>query len=238
MEGTTFAKRFELKYRLNRAQRDALCLAMRGHLELDCFGHKTVRNLYCDTANFRLARRSIEKPLYKEKLRIRAYERAAADTPVFIEIKKKFDSVVYKRRITLPCREYLRAVETRQMPEGQVAREIEALLRFYGPTLQPRVLLTYEREAYEPVDGVDFRLTLDQNILWRDTDVDLSAGIHGARLIPEDEFLLEIKTPGGIPLWMVRFLSEHGVYQTSFSKYGAAYAQMAAAGQKEVLLYA
>lgn len=225
-EQMTF-KRYELKFMLTRAQKTALLRAMAGHLQLDRFGHSVIRNIYFDTDNFRLVRRSIEKPLYKEKLRVRSYQKAGIDTPVFVELKKKFESVVYKRRLTLPHRQAMDALENQRLlpADSQIAHEIEAFRAFYGETLLPAMLLTYEREAYFPVDGTDFRLTLDENILWRMDDIDLGAPLGGCAVIGDDQILMEIKTPGGIPLWMTHFLSENRIYQTSFSKYGAAYQQ-------------
>lgn len=228
-------KRYELKYFLTREQRERLMQAMHGHLALDMFGHSTIRNIYFDTDTFRLVRRSIEKPMYKEKLRVRAYGRPGPGDPVFVELKKKFDSVVYKRRITLPHRAAMDALEqARPLPnDEQIAREIEAFRAFYGPTLLPAMLLTYEREAYAPTDGVDFRLTLDENILWRTEEMDLGSDIWGHSLLEDGRTLMELKTPGGLPMWMVRFLSENKIYQTSYSKYGAAYQHMLLGHDKE-----
>ena len=239
-EQMTF-KRYELKFMLDREQRSALEKAMAGHLALDAYGRSTIRNLYFDTDSYRLVRTSIEKPVYKEKLRVRSYHQATEDSEVFVELKKKFESVVYKRRICLPHRAAMDALE-RQAPlpaEGQIAREIACFRQFYGPTLKPAMFLSYEREAYFPVDGTDFRLTLDENILWRTQGLDLAASCWGRRVIPGDQTLMELKTPGGLPLWMVRFLSAHKIYQTSFSKYGAAYQQMISAERmKGAMCYA
>lgn len=221
-------KRYELKYMLTRRQAALLKQAMAGHMELDRFGHSTIRNIYLDTDSFRLIRRSIEKPLYKEKLRVRAYGKAGHDDDVFVELKKKYDGVVYKRRLTLPHRAAMDALEHGDtLPAGgQIAREIEAFRGFYGPTLTPAMFLSYEREAFFPVDGEDFRLTLDENILWRTDHVDLGTSCWGTSLLGPDQVLMELKTPGGIPLWMVRFLSENHIRKISFSKYGTAYGQL------------
>jgi hypothetical protein len=221
-------KRYELKYMLTRRQVALLKEAMRGHMELDRFGHSTIRNIYLDTDNFRLIRRSIEKPLYKEKLRVRAYGKAGEHDEVFVELKKKYESVVYKRRLTLPHRAAMDALESgAPLPAGgQIAREIAAFRDFYGPTLRPAMFLSYEREAYYPIDGEDFRLTLDDNILWRTDHVDLGTSCFGASLLDPDQVLMELKTPGGFPLWMVRFLSDNHIRKISFSKYGTAYQQL------------
>lgn len=221
-------KRYEVKYILTRRQRDMLIEAMRGHMELDQFGRHTIRNIYFDTDTFRLVRDSIEKPIYKEKLRVRSYQKAGYDSPVFVELKKKYDGVVYKRRLSLPHRAAMNALENGQpLPaDSQIAREIEAFRTFYGPTLKPAMLLTYEREAYYPVDGCDLRLTLDENIRWRTNDIDLGGSALGKMILPADAVLMELKSPGGYPRWIVDFLSDNKIYKTSFSKYGAAYLQM------------
>lgn len=224
-------KRYELKYMLTRRQAALLKAAMAGHMALDRFGHSTIRNIYLDTDSFRLVRRSIEKPLYKEKLRVRSYGKANGGDEVFVELKKKYEGVVYKRRLALPNRQVMEALESRRpLPaDGQIAREIEAFRDFYGPTLHPAMLLSYEREAYYPTDGEDFRLTLDENILWRTDHIDLGTSCWGASLLGPDQVLMELKTPGGIPLWMVEFLTDNHIRKISFSKYGTAYGQLLAA---------
>ena len=221
-------KRYEVKYIMTRRQRDMLIEAMQGHMALDQFGRHTIRNIYFDTDSFRLVRDSIEKPIYKEKLRVRSYQKAGYDSPVFVELKKKYDGVVYKRRLCLPHRAAMNALENGlPLPaDSQIAREIEAFRAFYGPTLKPAMLLTYEREAYYPVDGCDLRLTLDENIRWRTTDIDLGGSAMGKMILPGDAVLMELKSPGGYPRWIVDFLSENKIYKTSFSKYGTAYLQM------------
>lgn len=230
MEARMTFKRYELKYLITQEQRKDLMKAMEGHLALDLFGHSVIRNLYYDTDTWRLVRRSIEKPWYKEKLRVRSYGQAQDQSPVFVELKKKYEKVVYKRRVVLPCREAMRGLEPENLlpalpSDHQIGLEIEAFKQFYGPTLAPAVFLSYEREAFAPVDGVDFRLTIDENLLWRMDDLDLRAPVGGQFIIPPGCLILELKTPGGIPLWMTRFLTEHRIFQTSFSKYGTAYQQ-------------
>ena len=221
-------KRYEVKYIMTRRQRDMLIEAIQGHMALDQFGRHTIRNIYFDTDSFRLVRDSIEKPIYKEKLRVRSYQKAGYDSPVFVELKKKYDGVVYKRRLSLPHRAAMNALENGlPLPaDSQIAREIEAFRAFYGPTLKPAMLLTYEREAYYPVDGCDLRLTLDENIRWRTTDIDLGGSAMGKMILPGDAVLMELKSPGGYPRWIVDFLSENKIYKTCFSKYGTAYLQM------------
>lgn len=114
---------------------------------------------------------------------------------------------------------------------SQIANEIE-YFRCYYQTLQPVVFLSYEREAYYALDGSDFRVTFDENILYRSKDLSLGSKIYGNPLLGEQETLMEIKTSGGMPLWMTRVLTENHVFKTSFSKYGAAYQAMITIGKQ------
>ena len=193
-------------------------------MELDEYGRTTIRNVYFDTDSFRLIRRSLEKPAYKEKLRIRSYQPARPDDPVFVELKKKYQSVVYKRRVVLPEQEALQSFrENTPLPlQSQIADEIEYFRSYYSP-LRPTAFLSYEREAFRMTDGSDFRVTFDENILCRNRDFSLGSEIYGVSLLPEGCTLIELKTPGGLPLWLTSVLTRFHIYQTSFSKYGTAY---------------
>ncbi len=224
MAAQTVFKRYELKYLLTEAQKQAVLSAMADFMELDQYGRITIRNIYFDTDNYRLIRRSIDKPAYKEKLRIRSYKRAKATSTVFVELKKKYDSIVYKRRISLPENEAMEWVLGQQHchKDTQISQEIDYFLSFYQ-TLQPAVFLSYEREAYFAKDGSDFRVTFDDNILCRQEDISLESAVYGTPILPEGKVLMEIKCSGGIPLWMTRVLSQERIYKTSFSKYGTAY---------------
>ena len=238
-------RRYELKYLLTPEQRDAVMSGMADYMKLDRYGRTTIRNVYFDTESFRLIRRSIEKPMYKEKLRIRSYARADADSTVFVELKKKYNKVVYKRRIALPESVAMSWVtgETRRPVDTQITREIDYFLSHYG-TLSPAVFLSYEREAFYERDGGDFRVTFDENILARQNELSLCADVYGNSILPENRVLMEIKCPGAIPLWMTSILSREKIYKTSFSKYGVAYGEYILPSllndkkQKEILTYA
>lgn len=217
-------KRYEVKYLLDPRQKAAVLEAMAAHMVPDAYGKTTIRNLYYDTDNYRLIRRSLERPVYKEKLRLRSYRQTDPDTPVFVELKKKYESVVYKRRIPLPEQtavQWLSGARPCDIP-GQISREVDYFLSFYGP-LSPKVFLSYEREAYYGKDAPDFRVTFDQDILFRQEEMTLSAGIYGTPILPPDTTLMEIKCIGGIPLWMTAVLTQQNIRKASFSKYGTAY---------------
>ena len=220
----TVFKRYELKYMLTTEQKERVLAAMTPYMKLDKYGRTTIRNLYFDTDTYLLIRRSIEKPTYKEKLRIRSYSKADADSTVFVELKKKFKHVVYKRRISLPEAEAVKWLsgEKHTDKHTQISNEIDYFMEHYG-TLHPTVFLSYEREAYYSNDGSDFRVTFDDNILCREEDLSLQSDAYGTPILPEGKVLMEIKCSGGIPLWMTEVLSREKIYKTSFSKYGTAY---------------
>ena len=220
----TVFRRYELKYLLTMAQKETVLQAMQPYMTLDKYGKTTIRNLYYDTDTYLLIRRSIEKPAYKEKLRIRSYSRIDADSTAFVELKKKYKSVVYKRRISLPYTDATAWLSREKHPakHTQIANEIDYFLEYYG-SLHPTVFLSYEREAYYCNDGSDFRVTFDDNILCRQEELSLDSEVYGTSILPEGKVLMEIKCSGGIPLWMIQVLSKEKIYKTSFSKYGTAY---------------
>lgn len=217
-------ERYEMKYMLTKNQKAAVLKAMEDYMALDKYGRVTIRNIYFDTDTYRLIRRSIERPAYKEKLRVRSYRSAGDDDEVFVELKKKYKSIVYKRRIALPQKLVLDCLESgRHLPaQSQIAEEINYFCDYYK-NLLPSVFLSYEREAFYALDGSDFRVTFDENILTRQQDFNFAREIYGRKLIDDDTTLMELKTSGGLPLWMVHCLSENKIYKSSFSKYGKAY---------------
>ena len=223
----TVFKRYELKYMLTFEQKEKMLQAMEPYMTLDKYGRTTIRNIYYDTDNYLLIRRSIEKPAYKEKLRIRSYSQAEPDSTVFVELKKKYQSVVYKRRISLPELEAMEWVNGKRRchKRTQISEEVDYFIDYYQ-TLHPAVFLSYEREAFYSNDGSDFRVTFDDTILCRQEDLSLESEAYGTPLLPEGMVLMEVKCSGGIPLWMTHVLSEEHIYKTSFSKYGTAYQTM------------
>lgn len=220
----TVFMRYELKYLLSSQQKQRVLEAMEDFMEPDRYGRTTIRNLYFDTDHYRLIRRSLDKPAYKEKLRLRSYGPAGPDSAVFVELKKKYEEVVYKRRVSLPQRQamdWLLGQEKCPL-DTQIAREVNYFLDFYQ-TLRPAVFLSYERQAFFAKDGSDFRVTFDENILCRQESVSLEAPVYGTPILPEGKCLMEIKCSGGIPLWMTQVLSREKIFKSSFSKYGTAY---------------
>ncbi len=226
-------ERYEMKYIITEKQKKAMLEAMLPYMKQDGYGHTTIRNVYFDTDNYRLVRRSIEKPVYKEKLRIRSYKRVEPQGEVFIELKKKFDDVVYKRREGLSQEQMLEWLAKGSFPKKtQIGAEIDYFFRFYQ-TLQPKVFLSYERDAFYSLDGSDFRVTFDENILAREQELSLSTDIWGEKLLDDDIVLMEIKASDRIPLWMTQALTREKIYKTSFSKYGTAYEKIICSEHKK-----
>ena len=231
-------KRYELKYLLDLRQTQRILEAMAPYMVPDSYGQATIRNVYFDTDNYRLIRRSLEKPVYKEKLRLRSYCRVQPGDPVFVELKKKYKGIVYKRRLSLPEDQAVLWLQTgERRARGQIADEIDYFRQFYSG-LRPTVFLSYDREAFFCRGGGDFRVTFDRRILARQEDLSLKSAIGGTPLLEEGMVLMELKTAGGIPLWMTQALTREGIFKTSFSKYGKAYETMIFPQIKGDFLYA
>lgn len=208
---------------ITKPQAELIKQAMKEHMIADEHGRSTILSLYFDTPDYRLIRRSLERPVYKEKLRLRSYGLAGEDTQVFVELKKKYESVVYKRRIGMTkheADEYL--LKGKQISDSQIAKEVDYFMDLYED-IRPSVLLSYEREAFYDRDNHEFRVTFDDNILWRDYNLSLDSGIYGSPILDKDKILMEVKAADAFPLWFVQILSRNRIYQTSFSKYGTAY---------------
>lgn len=223
MKDILIFRRVEKKYRLTPAQMAALLQEVSAHLTPDAHGRSTICSLYLDTPEHLIIRNSIEAKVYKEKLRLRSYGTPAPDDHVFLEIKKKYKGVVYKRRENLTLQEAMAYIGGGLKPvESQIMSEIDYAMRFYRQP-QPSMLIAYEREAYFDRDLPSLRLTFDTNVRYRETDLHLDHGHHGTLLLPPETILMEIKTDGATPLWLAQALSRCGILPTSFSKYGTAY---------------
>ncbi len=224
-------KRYELKFILSVEQYRLIKSEMENYMCGDKYGESDICNLYCDTPDFLLVRRSIEKPSYKEKLRIRSYGVAKKGSDVFMEIKKKYDSVVYKRRIRSDEKTAVKMLSGNMASECQIGKEILYFTKLYAG-IKPQMFISYRREAFYGIDDKEFRITFDRSILWRTYDLSLNSGIYGQPVLPENKVLMEIKTAAAIPLWLVKILSGNKIYKTSFSKYGTAYILMLKNKQK------
>lgn len=223
----TIFKRYEKKYIVSDAKRAAFLSAISDKVLPDEYGESTICNIYFDTPDYRIIRASIEKPIYKEKLRLRTYGVPSDDTRAFIEIKKKYEGVVYKRRIGMSYREAVDYLINGKAPaikdkNEQIFNEIDYFVHFYEG-LRPAAKMSYDRAAYYCKDDSELRFTFDSEISFKKDEFDLKNGEKGKRIIADGMNVLEIKCVGSMPVWLTSVLDELEIYPTSFSKYGIAY---------------
>ncbi len=238
-------ERKEKKYRLSARQCQFLLAALAGRMKIDAFGKTKITSLYYDTSDRRLIARSLEKPLYKEKLRVRRY--GEDSERVFVEVKKKYKGIVYKRRVACSAaaaRAYLggvpygracavhplagdeAAAESTSPRSMQISREIDRFRKRYE-TLRPSMTITCCRSAYAPIDPAEgeLRITFDTNLAYRD---EFARHAATCPMLEQGEAIMEIKNAGPMPLWLSHALAECKAYPSSFSKYGAAYRELLA----------
>lgn len=230
-------ERVERKFLLTPRQYEGLMRVLPEYMQVDQYGESTILSLYLDTEDSLLIRRSLEKPVYKEKLRLRSYGVPREMDNVFLEVKKKVRGVVYKRRICLPLAQAMECLAQGSVPAagGQIGREIAYMLRRYR--LRPAVLLAYDRTAYAELEPSPnrLRITIDRDIRSRQTDLDLRLGSAGESLLAPGMRLMEIKTAHAIPLWLCAALDQNEIRPTSFSKYGRVYEAHMRAGQARAM---
>lgn len=217
-------KRHEVKYLITINQYINLMNYLSDKVEKDVFYKSTIYNVYYDTDNFELIRKSIEKPIYKEKLRIRSYDKTTLDSSVYVELKKKYDHIVYKRREKIAYK-YVLNNSFLEGAETQIDKEIKYFNDFYGG-LTPKMFLSYEREAYYFKDDKQIRITFDTNIKYRTENVNLLPSISDIKLLPNNLVLMELKVPFSIPYDLAKYLSSEKIFKRPFSKYGTAYKQI------------
>ncbi len=216
-------ERAEKKYLLTKEKQEELLHRISPYIEEDSYGRYTIGNIYYDTDSYELIRTSLQKPPYKEKLRMRSYGIPKKDDTVFLELKKKYDHTVYKRRISCTLLEAERFFTKGRISGGhdQITHEILYFMNFYQP--KPKVYLAYDRTAYQGRYDKGLRITFDQQIRSRTYDLQLDKGDYGKPYFHHQEVLMEIKTAYALSLWLTAILSQMQIYPASFSKYGSIY---------------
>lgn len=217
-------KRHEVKYLITINQYINLMNYLSDKVEKDVVYKSTIYNVYYDTDNFELIRKSIEKPIYKEKLRIRSYDKPTLDSSVYVELKKKYDHIVYKKREKIAYK-YILNNSFLECVETQIDKEIKYFNDFYDG-LTPKMFLSYEREAYYFKTDKQIRITFDTNIKYQTENVSLLPSISGIKLLSNNLVLMELKVPFLIPYDFAKYLSSEKIFKTPFSKYGTAYKQI------------
>lgn len=217
-------KRREMKFLLDERQYNEVLSAVGDFMTEDEFGLHTIMNIYLDNRNNDLIRSSLGKPIYKEKVRLRCYGKQAEDnSEAFLEIKKKYRGLTYKRRLERPYKELFDYITEGSEPQtrGQVFEELDYLIK--RMSLKPKIVICYDRRAFYGNSDREFRMTMDGNIRFRRDGLDLREGDGGARLLTQPFRVMEVKSVGAIPLELVRVLSRLKIYHGSFSKYGSIY---------------
>ena len=257
-------KRYENKYLVSKEQFFTIMEELPRYMTPDRYGEYLIQNLYYDTEGWDVIRASIEKPSFKEKLRLRCYGEINQARMLFLELKKKYNGVVYKRRLPIPVNtdagETVRdtvlngisgaiscgssnAVKTgipyavsSSIPNAlitgisgaisysnaQIAREIRYYLM--SQAVFERVYISHKRKAFVGKEDVNLRVTFDTDVRFRPDNLQFNSPGDGRAILPPDVILMEIKTPGGMPVWLARVLSYNGIFPEAFSKFGACYA--------------
>jgi len=216
-------KRYEKKYLITQEQGTILQKLIAQNMVIDQLGDYLVQNLYYDTANWDIIRESIEKPMYKEKLRLRFYGQYNPKSQGFLELKKKFKGVVCKRRISFPLSE-LKKHSVREIvaaDNSQISRELDFFLQ--NNPVSEKIYIAYKRIAYTHLGDNDLRITFDKDIYFHPAPLDNYNPAYGCQIIDQNQMLMEIKTTGAIPIWLARMLSEKHIFPVSFSKVGVCY---------------
>jgi hypothetical protein len=237
----TIFNRFERKYLITTSEKDELLSYFKTYLIDDPFSkngeHYTIHNLYFDTPDYGVIRNSIQKPKYKDKLRLRSYKLPLEPFDiVFLEIKKKFEGRINKRRLDLTYQEALDYIYHQKTPilttyeQKQIFAEIDYFINIHKA--KPGAYIKYDRVALMS-ETDDLRVTFDHDILFRNKNVSFESTSGLPILASKDLWLMEVKSDRNFPLWLVSKLSKHTLYSQSFSKYGKAYQQYLTGGNTD-----
>jgi len=233
-------KRIETKYLLSERQVSDLLSIIEPYLEQDRYFKGTNMSIYFDTDEKWLGIHSLEKPLYKEKIRVRSYGVPKdLNETIFVEIKKKYNGIGYKRRIPMKLSDFYQFCSEREVEylkddgdlrkiasedikqysdNPQIEEEIRHCFRFYH--LKPALFLAYDRTSFVDRADPSFRLTFDRNIRSRETNLRLETGDSGKIYFKQGTVVMEVKSSDCYPKWFVNAMSRLKIYPASFSKYG------------------
>lgn len=226
--------RYELKYIVNKALYKELLQALQGHVFMDKHGDQDgyymVMNLYYDTADHLFFNETVNRQQFRQKLRLRGYNHINRDSNVFLEIKKKYRGVVYKRRTLLKLPEaYAFLADTLSKKDyslydasnTQILGEVDFLKQFYQ--LEPKVIVSYDRQAFQGIHEEDLRVTFDRNLLKRETDLRIESRSDGELFMDPSLYVLEVKVNDRIPLWLSHILNDFQCWRQGYSKYTSSY---------------
>ncbi len=215
-------ERYELKYVLNKEEYLEFKNELLKHMKVDKYGISTIQSVYFDTPDNKLISRSIDKPDFKEKIRLRSYGLSNDEKPCYLEIKRKANGLVYKRRIAIDEAKAYKFINYHEdINNSQIERELKYFRNYYH-NLRPAMLIIYERESFYK-DNSEVRVTFDFNPRYRTYDVNLHTSLEGIPLNDNGEIYMEIKVLHNMPLWLTDIITKTKVKRRSISKYGEAY---------------
>lgn len=215
-------RRVETKYILTSEEKNILLNKIKPYIEKDMYFKSSISNLYFDNENNDLIVESLEKPIYKEKIRLRTYNTPSMEDKVFLEIKFKNGGIVGKRRIELKLKEYYDFINNGNYDkDNQIMKELVYHIKHFN--IYPKICLSYDRESYKGIYDNGLRITFDSNLRSRRNDLKLESGSYGEKFFDDDRYIMEIKSLESLPLWFTSVLSELKIYPESFSKYGSIY---------------
>lgn len=224
-------KRFELKYTITLQQQIELAERLAEHMNLDTYGDNEGRynivSLYYESEDFDIYNETINRLQFRQKLRLRVYDQANLQSPSFIEVKQKFKNVVNKRRSVLPLHEAYTILNNPSITDEELAhfnasnlqilKEAVHFQQLYN--LQPKSIVSYDRQAFTGIAEPDLRVTFDYNIKTRAHDLLLEHGPYGDYILDPRLVILEVKISNSVPFWLSRILSDMGLVKQGFSKY-------------------
>lgn len=189
-------------------------------------GQYNIVSLYFDSKDKKIYYETRNKLNFRQKLRLRVYDQASLESPAFFEVKQKFNKVVNKRRTKIKLSDsYDYLNDTMQGNElgnynpsnQQIMSEINSFRSLYS--LEPKVVVSYDRQAFHGITDEDLRVTFDYNLLCRDDDLNIAAGPHGQHFVDPDLVVMEVKVSQSVPLWLSRLLSDYECERRSVSKF-------------------
>lgn len=227
-------QRVEKKYLLSKVTKEELIQNIKTMITEDNFFESTICNIYFDTNNNDLIINSLERPKFKEKVRIRSYGIPTLQDEIFFEIKEKYKGIVGKRRIKIKLEDFYNYQNNKKIiHHSQIMKEIDYYFRYYQ--LKPAIYIAYDRQSYKGMEDQNLRITFDSNLRSRTEDLNLEKGDYGTKYFEKDTCIMEIKTLGAIPLWLVKELSNLKIYPIQFSKYGKIYQKNLSSSMEEII---
>lgn len=208
MSQETFA-RVEKKYVISREQYEWIRQFLAEYTVEDEYGQSTIRNVYYDTPGEEMIRHSIQKPEFKEKVRVRGYGKIGRNDNVFVELKRKYQGIVYKRRVSMPLSEAEKFLARRRSWNSAEGKDVCCQGEKGSQSEMVRKVFLPQKERPNQEEG-DF---VHRQILREPENLYFEQG----------EVVMEIKCGSAYPLWLCRMLGGQKIYPTSFSKYGAFY---------------